>query len=110
MSRFFKIFLIKGKYFKVFIWEDIKKTSQDVYETIKGKTENVFELLKAYFYETTVLFFKENSLDTESNMTVVELEKQIFASLEEYSKNNADVQVMLEEEFKETMEKLKQYN
>lgn len=75
MSRFFKIFLIKGKYFEVFIWEDIKKTSQDVYETIKGKTENIFELLKAYFYETTVLFFKENSLDTESNMTVVELEK-----------------------------------
>lgn len=92
--------------------EDIKKeTSQDIYETIKGKVGNVFELLKAYFYETAELFFKENFIDTESDMTVKELGKQIYVSLKEYARNDADIKVMLEEEeFEETMEKLKQYN
>ena len=67
--------------------------------------------MKGYFYEAAFLFFKENFIDTENDMTVRELGKQIYISLKEYARNNADVQNMLEEEeFEETMEKLKQYN
>lgn len=87
-----------------------KETDQNIYETVKTKAGNIFELMKGYFYETAFLFFKENSVDTESDMTVRELGKQIYASLKEYAKNDANVQIMLEEEFNETMEKLKQYN
>lgn len=88
-----------------------KETGQNICEAVKTKAGNIFELLKGYFYETAFLFFKENSLDTESDMTVKELGKQIYASLKEYARNDDDVQDMLEEEeFKETMEKLKQYN
>ena len=92
----------------IYLREDIKKeTSQDIYETIKGKAGNVFELLKAYFYEAAALFFKENSLDTESNMTIGELREKIYASLKEYAENDADIKVMLEETFEKTMKKLK---
>ena len=35
---------------------------------------------------------------------------QIYVSLEEYARNDGDIQVVLVEEFKETMKKLKQYN
>lgn len=99
-----------GRY--IYFREDIKKENiQDIYETMKGKVGNVFELLKAYFYEAAFLFFKENFIDTESDMTVKELGKQIYVSLREYARNDANVQDMLEEEeFEETMEKLKQYN
>ena len=94
----------------IYLMELKKETDQNIYEAVKTKAGNIFELMKGYFYEAVFLFFKENFLDTESNMTVRELGKQIYASLEEYSKNDADVQVMLEEKFEETMEKLKQYN
>ncbi len=92
----------------IYLKENIKKEAiQDIYETIKGKVGNVFELLKAYFYEATALFFKENSLDTESNMTIGELREKIYASLKEYAENDADIKVMLEETFEKTMKKLK---
>ena len=95
----------------IYLMELKKETDQNIYEAVKTKAGNIFELLKGYFYETANLFFKENSLDTESNMTVKELGKQIYTSLKEYARNNADVQDMLEEEeFEEIMEKLKQYN
>lgn len=96
----------------IYLRENIKKeASQDIYETIKGKVGNVFELLKAYFYEAVALFFKENHLDTESGITIKELGGKVYASLKEYAKDDANVQDMLEEEeFEETMEKLKQYN
>ena len=95
----------------IYLRENIKKeASQDIYETIKGKVGNVFELLKAYFYEAAALFFKENHLDTENGMTIKELGGKVYASLKEYAKNDANVQDMLEEEeFEETMEKLRQY-
>lgn len=95
----------------IYLIELKKETSEDIYKVIKTKVGNIFELMKGYFYETAFLFFKENSIDTESDMTVKEFGKQIYASLKEYARNNADVQNMLEEEeFEETMEKLKQYN
>lgn len=94
----------------IYLMELKKETDQNIYETVKTKAGNIFELMKGYFYETAFLFFKENSVDTESDMTVRELGKQIYASLKEYAKNDANVQIMLEEEFNETMEKLKQYN
>lgn len=95
----------------IYLRENVKKeASQDIYETIKGKVGNVFELLKAYFYEAAALFFKENHLETESGMTIKELKGKVYSSLKEYAKDDAGIKVMLEEEFKETMEKLKQYN
>ena len=95
----------------IYLMELKKETDQNIYEAVKTKVGNIFELLKGYFYETALLFFKENFLDTERDMTVKELGKQIYASLKEYARNSADVQDMLEEEeFEETMEKLKQYN
>lgn len=95
----------------IYIMDLKKETSQDIYNTIKAKAGNIFELMKGYFYEAAFLFFKENFIDTENDMTVRELGKQIYISLKEYARNNADVQNMLEEEeFEETMEKLKQYN
>lgn len=102
-----------GKLIERYIYlMDLKKeTSENIYKAIKTKAGNIFELLKGYFYETVFLFFNENFLDTESDMTVKELGKQIYASLKEYARNDADIKVMLEEEeFEETMEKLKQYN
>jgi hypothetical protein len=102
-----------GKLIERYIYlMDLKKeTSENIYKTIKTKAGNIFELLKGYFYETAFLFFNENFLDTESDMTVRELGKQIYASLEEYARDDANVQDMLEEEeFEETMKKLKQYN
>ena len=94
----------------IYLMELKKETSEDIYKVIKTKAGNIFELMKGYFYEAVFLFFKENFLDTENDMAVRELGKQIYASLKEYAKNDADVQIMLEEEFNETMEKLKQYN
>lgn len=95
----------------IYLMELKKETGQNIYEAVKTKTGNIFELMKGYFYEAAFLFFKENFIDTESDMTVKELGKQIYASLKEYSRDDANVQDMLEEEeFKETMEKLKQYN
>ena len=95
----------------IYIMELKKEASQDIYKAIKTKAGNIFELLKGYFYETAYLFFKENSIDTEKDTTFKELGKQIYTSLKEYAKNDANVQDMLEEEeFEETMEKLKQYN
>ena len=95
----------------IYLRENIKKeTIQDIYETIKGKVGNIFELLKAYFYEVAALFFKENHLDTENGMTIKELGGKVYTSLKEYEKDDADIKVMLEETFEKTMEKLKQYN
>lgn len=94
----------------IYLMELKKETVQNIYEAVKTKTGNIFELIKGYFYEAAFLFFEENFINTESDMTVKELGKQIYTSLKEYSRYDADVQIMLEEEFKETMEKLKQYN
>ena len=95
----------------IYLMELKKETDQNIYEAVKTKAGNIFELMKGYFYETAFLFFKENFIDTESDMTVKELGKQIYVSLKEYARNDANVQDMLEEEeFEETMEKLKQYN
>ena len=91
----------------IYLREDIKKEkSQDIYEAIKEKAGNVFELLKAYFYEAAALFFKENYLDAESDITIRELGKKVYASLKEYAKDDADIKVMLEETFEKTMKKL----
>lgn len=94
----------------IYLMELKKETDQNIYEAVKIKVGNIFELTKGYFYETAFLFFKENFIDTENDMAVRELGKQIYSSLKEYAKNDADVQIMLEEEFNETMEKLKQCN
>ena len=95
----------------IYLMELKKETDQNIYEAVKTKAGNIFELMKGYFYETAFLFFKENFIYTESDMTVKELGKQIYVSLKEYARNDANVQDMLEEEeFEETMEKLKQYN
>ena len=56
----------------IYLREDIKKeTSQDIYETIKAKVGNIFELMKGYFHETAFLFFKENFID--SIKTIVQI-------------------------------------